>query len=190
MDRRLGVVVCLLLALLPVAYAEYAKTTVYFNAPTVTTFTIRMPDTYSGAYEVAVSGTSEAGATSTPWISFNASVLPQNYIEPYVEGDSLKAQSGTATPIFWVENTGNVAIDLYMYWSASLPTGWSVLWNGTCTSCTSVVTVALTGVGETNAQLIVDALAVGAYANLTAYANASASAVDGSVDLYTKSVAN
>ncbi len=187
MDRRLGVVVCLLLALLPVAYAEYAKTTVYFNAPTVTTFTIRMPDTYSGAYEVAITGTSEASATTTPWISFNASSLPQNYIEPYVEGNTSKAQNGTAQPIFWIENTGNVAINISMYWSASLPTGWTVWWNGTCTSCTAVNTVTLTGVGETNAQQVVIGLAVGAFANLTAFANASASAVDGNVDLYTKS---
>lgn len=178
-----------LFALASVAFAEYASTEVYFNAPTITTFTIRMPSSYSGSYEYPITATTQPTANATAWISFNASSLPANYLAPMTEGDSGKQQGNESTPIFWIENTGNVVMDLWMYWNVSLSNGWDVTANGTCGSdCSTVNDVNLTASTDAGAQLIVDDLSIGGYANVTLWANASSSASDLYwVKLYTKS---
>lgn len=133
-----------------IALAEYATTKVYFNIPIATQFNIRMPSAYT---VIDITGTSEATATSTSWISFNFSKSSSDsWLEPSVTGDFAKNQSGTSQPIFMIENDGSVNQTFTIYYNETPDDGtWpgssglNISVNGTCNDlsyCVSPLTTA------------------------------------------------
>ncbi|MFQ6071143.1 MAG: hypothetical protein ACE5KT_00365 [Methanosarcinales archaeon] len=157
----------------PIALAEtatYATTKVYFNIPEDTSYTIAMPDTYTGAQSFSITGTTEAGATSTDWISFNVSSLPAKEIEPYAKGDPTRNQNGVAQPIFLIDPTGNVNISIYQRWNETPITGINVSVNGTTTPTTGCGTFSsLFNITSTYQLAIQNLGKTGCYGNLTMY---------------------
>jgi hypothetical protein len=133
--------------------------------------------------------TYEGAATSTTWISFNFTSLPQTGCQPYEAGSSSNNQADAAKPIYYIDNTGNVPIDLDFRFSSSLPSGITVKGNATCqgtyTSCQSAAQT----LGTSYTQLVVDLAIASSYANITLYADVSAGATAGtsSGTLYIKS---
>ena len=150
-------------------------------------FSIALPSTYT---EVPITGTTEAGATTLDWISFNFTDVPQYYVEPYVMGDPSNAQNGALQPIFLIKNTGNINIRIEIRFSSLPPTGLELYANSTCATgdCTPITN--LVQITDTY-QTVLDDLGVGKYGNITLYANAlsSAPAYESSSDLYIRSVA-
>lgn len=111
MNRSVIIVAALFFALIissVVIASNYASTAVYFNVPETTTFTIAMPDTYTSP--LSVTGTSEAAATSTDWISFNFTAPPAAWQQPSVLGNFSRNQTGPSVPIMLIDNTGNVNV--------------------------------------------------------------------------------
>ncbi len=172
-----------LLAMMPmVSFAAstsyYAKSPVYFTVPSDATFQIAMPSDYTSF--TAITGENEGAATAVNWISFNFSTVPQAALQvPYETGASGNAQTNIK-PIFYVDNTGNVAESFKIYVDASLATGLTMFVNATCASCTSPLT-ALTVVGVTSgsANTLTTSLANTDFLNITLFANASSSAASG-----------
>ena len=169
--------------------AEYAYTKVYFNVPTVTTFRVRMPSNYTDGRNISITAVAEASADATGWISFNFSALPDNDVEPYVEGRSGEAQASVDNPIFMYENSGNTDINISLYWNSSLAAGYTVTANGSGVDCTVNNIQSLTSSSDPGSLIVGDLTTTG-HANVTLYANASASATDSENELFHKSVAS
>ncbi|MFC1712689.1 hypothetical protein ACFL6S_03410 [Candidatus Poribacteria bacterium] len=153
------------------------------GAATDATFSIAMPSDYTSW--TAIAGTSEGAATATDDISFNFTDIPENEREPYQGGDDATAQNGAEQPIFRIDSTGNVAIDISLRFSSAPLAGVTVSSNGTCegtfTSCEATAQEI-----STSYVLIVDELSqTDSYANLTMYANLSAGTADGVSAPYT-----
>jgi len=150
-------------------------------------FSLAMPSTYSWT---TIIGTSEGSATTLTWISFNFTDIPQNFVQPFTSGSSSNAQNGNATPIFWINNIGNVNTNISLRFSTALPSGISVManvsCNGTYTSCNNT----LSTLGTTYTQIIT-LLNPNSFANITLYANVSSgtlvSANNGGYSLYINS---
>ena len=81
------------------AFAETVTTTVHFNVPTITSFTVTLP----GVAAVA------SGATAD--IEFNSTTGTQVQVNASVVSASASAQTDSV-PIFVYTNTGNVGINL------------------------------------------------------------------------------
>lgn len=97
------------LAIVSIAFAEYAATRVYFNVPSATTFTIFVPDEYTGSgFQYLITGSSQGAATDCDWITFNFSSAPDSWQIPSFKGNFTRNQTGVSGPIWYVDNTGNV----------------------------------------------------------------------------------
>jgi len=145
------------LTLASLALAEFATTRVYFNVPATTTFFIAMPDNYSSGSNYSISGSTQASATATDFITFNFSSASQSSLqEPSVAGNFSRNQSGITRPIFYIGNTGNVNISLSMYLNETTPAGITMYWNGSTTPASGCGTTSstLTALSGT-AQLII-----------------------------------
>jgi len=131
-----------------IVFAEYAATRIYFNIPAIRTFTITMPDTYSGTgcttCSFAITGTTEATATPTDFVSFNFTSSPDSLREPSAKGNFTRNQSQSSNkPIFRIINTGNTNITLTLYYNSSIGTSFNVSANSTCETggCTAVAAI-------------------------------------------------
>lgn len=151
----------------------YAKTTVYFNVPSDATFSIAMPSNYASWTQIV--GTTEGGATSTTWISFNfSSASSGTLVQPYEAGASGDAQNGALEPIYYIDNTGNVNEQFKIYLGTATPSGVALYVNATCGSCTSpLTTLTAVGVTEGSANTLTSSLANTDYLNITLYGNTS-----------------
>jgi len=195
----MAILIALLLGM-PIVLAAsttyYAKTTVYFNVPSDATFSISFPDDYT-AWN-SITGTTEGGATdlsTSDWISFNFTNVPENWVEPYHLGASANSQSGITKPIFYIDNTGNTDEKFELYWATSLPTGIAVCGNssctGTCSSPGTLSTCTSIGVGSASATTFASTIKTDEYLNITLYANVSSGAAGGETSevIYIKSSA-
>lgn len=169
--------ILLLLISVPVALAEYAVTKVYFNVPSDTSFTISMPSNYA-TNKWNITGTSEAAATETDWISFNFTQLPQPTLQqPWRLGLSAENQDGSSKPIMILQPRGNVNLTFTMYRNVSLPPNIYLYVNATCFApgyCQNVLTT-LTEVGTSPIVLAtqVDWSNPNGAVNVTLWANTS-----------------
>ena len=129
-------------------------------------FAIAMPSSYSTW--VDITGLEEASATSTNWISFNFTDIPQTDVQPYELGNSNYNQDGSTKPIYYIDDTGNVAINISLRVNETIQ-GITIYANCTCTDCISCQTtkLALT----TSYQTIVNQLSTTGYANITLWAD-------------------
>ncbi len=161
---------------LAVSQNYYAVTTVYFNIPYDASFSIAMPTGYT--VPTTITGTNYQFATATSLISFNFTDIPSR-VEPFAQGTSAYAQSGTAKPIFMYTSLGNTNIKIYINLTQT-PSGIQVEVNGACdgAGCTknAALPLNLTGNSETR---IVDSLSTGARFNCTLYGYADSNAQPG-----------
>lgn len=171
-----------------VAFAEFATSRIYFNVPATTTFSIGMPDTYTGGQNFSISGTSQASASATDWLSFNFSSIAQSALqEPSALGSFTRNQSGITRPIFLIDNTGNVNISVSIYVNESIPNNVQLWWNGStwpATGCgttnSTIRSVSLTadlivGIGSTGTDKLAPGPSpINCRLNVTLYSNTSA----------------
>jgi len=103
----------LLLTLVSVSYAaKYTTTLTYFNIASVESFTVTLPG------ESATNA--GAGGTATHDIEFNASSGTATCVDPCVTGGGTCQSSGT--PIFVIQNTGTVDVNVSVKFTSSPPT--------------------------------------------------------------------
>ena len=137
------------------------------------TFNISMPANYNNWQQIT--GTTEGTATALiNWISFNYSDSSATYTQPYDNGSSSYAQSGSLQPILRITNTGNAAENFSLKLGSALPSGITISANvscsGTSTSCTSTITQL-----TTSYQTFVVGLGTStSFANVTLYSNLTA----------------
>ncbi|MEM4255269.1 MAG: hypothetical protein QXR53_02980 [Candidatus Norongarragalinales archaeon] len=122
----------IMLLLVPIAFvaimsaavsADYAQTTVFFNVPTSTAFTVTLP----GQGAVSSNSTQNPNSPPTANIEFNASSSTVNNVVPCVTGGSCQSGEGpSGTPIFQYDNTGNVNISIQLIFNSTLPSGVTV----------------------------------------------------------------
>ena len=165
----------LLLALAP-AYAAsnnyYAQTLVIFNVPSDATFSIAMPANY-GTWTSITSSSDYPSATATDWISFNFTGTTQTTLqEPYQLGDSGDKQDGAASPIFYIDNTGNTNEQFDIKLNQTEPTGIQLHFNGSCVGTCGTVQTGIKQATTSYAQ-IASAVTTSSYLNVTLYANVS-----------------
>jgi len=171
---------------LAISSEYYAKVPVYFNVPSDASFAVALPSSYTFT---DITGTSEAGATTLSWISFNFTDIPQYWVEPIVQGVSTDAQNGAAKPIFLIDATGNVNITVSIRFESSLPSGITVCANATCspvtgTSC-GTVQETCTSVDTSYVQLASNlAYSGNTYLNVTLYANVTSGVEGGEYGAY------
>jgi len=189
--KRLIALITLLMLSLPLVYAAsttyYAKTTVYFNIPSDATFSIAMPSDY--ASWPPITGTTEAEATATDWISFNftSGTANSTLVEPYQLGAAANTQSGTQKPIMYIDNTGNVNIVLAINGTAP-PTGIQMFFNGTGGTSPLTDLKQMTGTGYVD---LMNSMTNTEFFNLTLWANVTGEGSHGqtSIDIYLRSTA-
>lgn len=107
------------------AIADYAQTTVFFNVPSASSFTVTVP----GQSAVASNGTNNPNSPPTANIEFNSSVSTRVNIPPCTVGGTGNCQNGsgsTGTPIFQYDNTGNVNLTILLIFNSTLPSGVTV----------------------------------------------------------------
>lgn len=103
--------------------ADYAQTTVFFNVPASTAFSVTLP----GQGAVNSNGTIPPSAPPTADIEFNATNPTTNNIVPCVTGGTCQSGEGASgTPIFQYDNTGNLNISIQLIFNSTLPTGVTV----------------------------------------------------------------
>ncbi|MCX6777168.1 MAG: hypothetical protein NTY73_04355 [Candidatus Micrarchaeota archaeon] len=101
----------LLLVLASAVYAQvYTTTVTYFNIASVESFTVTLPG------ESAVTAT--GGGAATHNIEFNSTDGTDDCINARVTGGTIQSDG---TPIFIVENTGTVNIDVTVNFTVSPP---------------------------------------------------------------------
>ncbi|MFQ6020696.1 MAG: hypothetical protein ACE5J4_01585 [Candidatus Aenigmatarchaeota archaeon] len=187
MKKLIIIAVFFSLVIASLALAEFATTKVYFNIPANTQFSIAMPDTYSGAQNFTITATTLAEANDTDWISFNFSTVPQSSLQqPSAAGDFSRNQSGTAQPIFWITNLGNVNITITVWANESIPSNVQWWFNGTTTpggtDC-GTATTALTQMSGTAQNAITGLTYLGDCSlNFTMWANTSAGVSGGQLE--------
>ena len=165
-----------LLSLAAMPLAEFSQTTVYFNVPVRTSFTVTFPQ----------STVTNASGTTPPWnspatadINFTApgGASSGTHIEPcLVTAFGATCQAGPTVPIFSYKNTGTVNITMWLMFNATaLPTGVVVGVNSTAsgTGNNAVVHAALYGVNNSAWAQAFSQLNMSGnqYANVTLYAN-------------------
>jgi hypothetical protein len=164
----------------------YAKTAIYFNVPSDATFSIAFP--IDRAWD-AISGTTEGGATATDWISFNyTSNAPAAAVDAQQLGATgMSKQNGTAWPIFYIDNTGNVNEQFDVRLDAYPTAGMSVYFNST--GGTNPIS-ALTNITTAYVK-VVDTITTAQFLNLSLYSNTSLTLSSGqtTVNLYVRSTA-
>jgi len=137
--RKTILTATLLLALASVASAQvYTTTVTYFNVASVESFTVTLPG------ESAVPAT--GGGAATHDIEFNSTDGNDNCINPRVTGGGTAQSDGT--PIFVIENTGTVNLDLTVNFTVSPPacvkvTG-ATTYAGACDTGLTIDTTAVT----------------------------------------------
>lgn len=110
--KKTLVTATLLLALASVAHAaKYTTTLTYFNIASVEAFTVTLPG------QSAVTATEGGAATAN--IEFNSTDGDDTCIDPCIAATTTCQDAGT--PIFLVENTGTVPLDLTVYFTSSPP---------------------------------------------------------------------
>ena len=188
MKKILVTMTALLLALTPAVLAAstdyYGKTEVYFSVPSDATFSVSFPDDYTGWN--AITGENEGAATdltSSDWVSFNFSSVPETWLEPDHLGVSANGQSGITKPIFYIDNTGNCNEKFEMYWATSLPSNMEVCANssctGTCSSPGDVAACTAIGVAEGSETTFASTILTDEYLNITLYGNVTSGASAG-----------
>jgi hypothetical protein len=178
---------------LPLASAAsttyYAQTTVVFNVPSDATFSIAMPADY-GSW-TSITGTVEGSATATDYISFNYSSVPQAALqEPYQLGSSGNAQNGAASPIYYIDNTGNTDEQFDIKLNQSMPSNVELYFNATCVGSCGTVQTAEAQI-STSYQQLASAVTTSSYLNVTLWSNVSSGASAGETDrvIYIRSTA-
>jgi hypothetical protein len=166
-----------LAALAAMPLAEFAQTTVYFNVPVKTSFTVTLP----------LSLETNASGTTAPWsseatadINFTATDFSgtQKMIEPCLTtafGGACQIGADTV-PIFMYKNTGTVNISMYLKFNATaLPAGVVVGVNSSKqgTGNNAVVHVGLYDVNNSDWAEAFQMLNISAnqFINVTLYAN-------------------
>lgn len=185
----IGVLSFLMVSSLPMAALAasnnyYSRTSMYFLVPGDATFSIAMPADYT-SWD-AQTDTSEPGAATTDWISFNFTAVPQAALqEPYQVGDSGQAQSGVAEPIMYIDNTGNCDEKFEIKADAALPSNIFVWFNATSAGTPTTGLTALT----TSYQTVEAGITTSQFLNMTMYANTSDGVATGETtqDFYLKS---
>jgi hypothetical protein len=89
---------------------SYAKTTIYVNVPSDTSFTM----TVLGCGDDEITGPDEPGANATSGdISFNSSTATENFVQAQSVGGcgSPSQQSDVTTPIITLDPTGNIEVN-------------------------------------------------------------------------------
>lgn len=186
--KILTILTAMLLLGFPIVLAAsstyYGMTTVYFNVPSDATFSISFPDDYTSWN--AITGETEGGATdlsSSDWVSFNFSAVPDTWAEPQHLGVAANIQAGITKPIFFIDNTGNVDEQFELYWATTLPAGIEVCGNSSCTgTCTSPGTISACteiGVGEASESTFASTITNSEYLNITLYGNVTAGTAGG-----------
>ena len=163
-----------------VAWRIYANDSENNTNFTEGTFLVHIPDaTFAVAMPVnyqfyTINNESENTATNTTPrnISFNFTDIPQYWIQPCAAGDCTNNnQSGINKPIYFIDATGNVLIDIGIKLNQSLPSGLSMCGNSSCTGSCSA-TSACTAITTNYVQLVNDLSPVEPNrANVTLYAN-------------------
>lgn len=144
----------------------YAKTLVYFDVPSDASFSISMPSDYNSW--TSITGTTEGTATSTDWISFNyTSATNATLVQPYQLGAGADAQDGSAVPIFYVDNTGNVNEQFDVKLNDTEPTGIELYFNATGGTSPTTTLTRIT----TSYQMLTTSLSTTQYLNVTLYSN-------------------
>lgn len=150
MRIRIILVAAFIVALLGAALvaADYAQTTVWFTVATSVSFTVTIP----GAG--ATSSSTSAPGTATGAIYVNATSLPQVALQPCANADfATNCQNttvGGAMPIFNYSNTGNVALNMTLFYTTAQPTGVDTWGNSTCNGGSCTATAAKRPVNETS----------------------------------------
>jgi hypothetical protein len=110
--RKTLLTATVLLALCTVAYAQvYTTTLTYFNVASVESFTVTLPG------ESAVPAT--GGGAPTHTIEFNSTDGTDNCVNPCLTAGGTCQSDGT--PIFVIDNTGTVNIDVSVNFTLSPP---------------------------------------------------------------------
>jgi len=127
---------------------------VTYTLPTDTSFLVMMPSSYgtscpSAEYCFNITATSEATANTTAWISFNITSWPASNVQPWRKGSSSDNQDGNGKPIFYIDNTGNIPVNISLRLNESFAAGITISANASCTgtytACTSTKTQLTTG---------------------------------------------
>lgn len=86
----------------------YAKTTIYVNVPSDTSFTM----TVLGCSGSTIDATTEGGANATTGdISFNSSSATENFVQAQSVGSCNQQQTDVTTPIITLDPTGNIELN-------------------------------------------------------------------------------
>jgi len=111
--RKTLLTATLLLALASVVYAaKYTTTLTYFNIATVEAFTVTLP----GQSAITALG----GGAATSNIEFNSTTGTDTCVDPCIASTATCQADGT--PIFKINNTGTVNINVSVNFTASPPT--------------------------------------------------------------------
>ncbi len=173
---KLAVFMVTMAALAATPFAEFAQTTVYFNVPARTSFTVTLP----------LSTQTNASGTTAPWSSPATADINFSLASGSASGTHIQpclttafggaCQTGPLVPIFSYKNTGTVNITMWMQFNESLPTGVVVGVNSTRNTTTGdnfVVHAALYDVNNTGWAQAFSQLNTSSnqFANVTMYAN-------------------
>ncbi|MFH1106839.1 MAG: hypothetical protein V1787_03000 [Candidatus Micrarchaeota archaeon] len=168
-------VVLTFIALAALSAAEFGQTTVYFNVPISTSFTVTLPE----STEANASGaTAPPGAPATADLNFSSLTGTETHLQPCLTAAWGSAcQTGPAVPIFSYKNTGTVNISMYIMFNTTLPIGVTVGINSTKsgTGNNAVVHSDLYDVNNSEWAAVFEDLNIsaGMVVNVTLYANFS-----------------
>lgn len=168
---------------LAVSNNYYAQTLVLFTVPSDATFSISMPSNY--ASWTTITGTSDyPSATATDWISFNYTSVPQATLqEPYQLGAAGTKQVGAATPIYYIDNTGNTNEQFDIKINQTMPININLYFNASCVGSCGTTTTTLTDM-TTSYQALATAVTTSSYLNVTLFSNTSAGVTTGTSQRY------
>lgn len=163
---------------LPVAFALYESTStiVHFNLPTDMSYTLTLP----GLGAVTSNTSATPGGTATADVDFNCSAVGScAAVNPKAHGGSVQADG---TPIFEFDNTGNIGINITVFFNDTTPTCIVVWGNTTWNDDETALATANNVIGGTNVTVISNFQPVTAAQDWYMWANFSGCTIDDDVD--------
>jgi len=148
-------------------------------------FSIAMPSDFSFT---AITNVNEASATLTSPnnISFNFSTIPEYWLEPCAGGVCTggSKQSGVEHPIYYIDVTGNVPIDIGIRLNQTLASGLELGANASCSGTSTTCQTIIQSISSSYVLLVDDLDHVSSYANITLYANLTSNLVTAGEKVY------
>jgi len=148
-------------------------------------FAVAMPTTYTFTSIIATTEVSPTNTSPTN-MSFNFSTIPEYWVQP-CSGSICSGggqQAGPTHPIYYINVTGNVPINIGIRLNQTLTTGLALGANASCSggyvSCQSTIQ----NIGNTYVSLVSELDHINSYANVTLYANLTSTSVPAGQSVY------